>query len=188
MSDCLGIKFLSDDMMAFISSQKKGGTNGKLHCVTVSFNFFFRIINHYTLAPALFSQKMIFANNLQCYLRNDCLVPANYKGTTSSCQLRGFAWMIITSEDFFNKPFLKSMFEKWKKREILQYSTFFWKSKAMNSWTWMLFSPFLRNASRQTSNSTMRQKQTSRVLRAPFFFRSEKVQQLATIGLPSNYN
>ena len=40
MSDCLGIKFLSDDMMAFISSQKKGGTNGKLHCVTVSFNFF----------------------------------------------------------------------------------------------------------------------------------------------------
>jgi len=48
--------------------------------------------------------------------------------------------------------------------------------------------PFPSNASRQTSNSTMRQKQTSRVHRAPVFFRSEKVQKLATIGLPSNYN
>lgn len=92
MSDCLGIKFLSDDMMAFISSQKKGGGQMENFTALLSVSiFFFRIINHYTLAPALFSQKMIFANNLHCYLRNDCLVPANYKGTTSSCQLRGFA-------------------------------------------------------------------------------------------------
>ena len=40
MSDCLGIKFLSDDVVAFMSSQKKGGTNGKFHCIIVSFNFF----------------------------------------------------------------------------------------------------------------------------------------------------
>ena len=58
---------------------------------------------------------MIFANNLLCYLRNDCLVPANYKGTTRSCQLRGFAWMIITSEDFLNKPFKVNL--KNEKRE-----------------------------------------------------------------------
>ena len=40
MSDCLGIKFLSDDVVAFMSSQKKGGRNGKFHCIIVSFNFF----------------------------------------------------------------------------------------------------------------------------------------------------
>lgn len=59
---------------------------------------------------------MIFANNLHCYLRNDCLVPANYKRTTSSSQLRGFAWMVITSEDFFNKPFKVSLRNEKRER------------------------------------------------------------------------
>ena len=57
MSDCLGIKFLSDDVVAFMSSQKKGGTNGKFHCIIVSFNFFFRIMNHYILAPTFVFTK-----------------------------------------------------------------------------------------------------------------------------------
>lgn len=39
MSDCLSIKFLSDDVVAFMSSQKKGGTNGKFHCIIVGFSF-----------------------------------------------------------------------------------------------------------------------------------------------------
>ena len=137
--------------------------------------FLFRIINHYTLAPTFVFTKMIFANNLHCYLRNDCLVPANYKWTTSICQLRGFAWMVInTSEDFFNKPFKVSL--KNEKRERF-YNT----APSFGSLQWWTVE---RNYATTQLHNAPKTEFSGRL----FFFRSEKVQQLATIGLPSNYN
>ena len=132
--------------------------------------FFFRIINHYTLAPTFVFTKMIFANNLHCYLSNDCLVPANYKWTTSICQLRGFAWMVITSEDFFNKPFKVSL--KNEKRERFYYTAPSFGS--LQWWTVERECYFPLSFEMPLGRQATSQCAKNRVLRAPIFFFGQK--------------
>lgn len=148
----------------------------KFHCI-VSFDLS-DYKSLYIGADACFHKK--WSLQIICFVIWEMIVlfQPKYKGTTRSCQLRGFAWMIITSEDFLNKPFKVNL--KNEKRERFyntapSFGSLRWWTVERECYFPLSFEmPLGRQATPQCAK-----KKTSRVLRAPFFF---SVRKSSTVG------